>query len=61
LANCLQDRIDIDEYFVRTIKPVANLDFNANIRNIRLDVLGKDFDLTDLNMEYTDLMDHNRL
>ncbi|KAL4122559.1 hypothetical protein QTP88_014865 [Uroleucon formosanum] len=60
LANFLQDRIDIDKYFVSTIKPVANLDSKANIRNV-FDVLGKDLDLADLNMEYTDLMEHNRL
>lgn len=60
LANFLQDHIDIDEYFVRTIKPVAILDFNANMKNV-FDVLGKDIDLADLNMEYTDLMEHNRL
>ncbi|KAL5233951.1 hypothetical protein ACI65C_001361 [Semiaphis heraclei] len=52
--------IDIDKYFVSTIKPVANLDSKANIRNV-FDVLGKDLDLADLNMEYTDLMEHNRL
>jgi len=46
---------------VSTIKPVANLDCNANIRNV-FDVLGKDLDfLADLNMEHTDLMEHNRL
>ncbi|KAL5245424.1 hypothetical protein ACI65C_012834 [Semiaphis heraclei] len=38
LANFLQDRIDIDKYFVSTIKPVANLDSKANIRNV-FDVL----------------------
>ncbi|KAL4132410.1 hypothetical protein QTP88_009564 [Uroleucon formosanum] len=59
LANFLQDHIDIDKYFVSTIKPVANLDSKANIRNV-FDVLGKDLDLADLNMEYTDLMEHNR-
>lgn len=31
LANILQKRIDIDKYFVRTFKPIANLDSNANI------------------------------
>lgn len=57
----MQDRVDIYEYFVSTnIKPVANLDCNANIRNV-FDVLIKYLDLADLNMEYTDLMEHNRL
>jgi len=60
LSNFLQDRIDIDEYFVITIKPVANLDCNANIKNV-FDVLGKDLDLADLNMEYADLIEHDRL
>jgi len=39
---------------------VANLDCNVNIRNV-FDGLGKDLDLADLNVEYTDLMEHNRL
>jgi len=60
LANFLQDRIDINEYFVNTIKPVVNLDCNANIKNV-FEVLGKDLDLADLNIEYTALMKHNRL
>jgi len=60
LANFLQDHIDIDEYFVSIIKPIVNLECNANIKNV-YGVLGKDLDLADLNMEYTDLMEHDKL
>lgn len=60
LSNFLQERIDVDEYFINSIKPVANLDINANIRNA-FDVLGHDLELAILNMEYTDLMEHDRL
>lgn len=53
--------LDIDKYFVNNcIKPVVNLYINVNIKN-SFDVLGHDLDLAGLNMECTDLMEHNRL
>jgi hypothetical protein len=60
LANFLQERIDIYEYFVSTIKPIANFDSNANIKNA-FDIMDNDLDLADLNIEYTDLMEHDKL
>lgn len=54
LTDYLQERIDIDEYFVSTIKPVAN------IRNA-FNGLGNVLELVDLNVEYTDVMEHSRL
>jgi len=60
LPNFLQERIDVDEHIVNIIKPVVNLDSNVNIK-IAYYVLGKDLDLAVLNMEYTVLMEHDKI
>lgn len=60
LANFLKGRIDIDEHFANTIRPVANLDSNADIKSA-FDFLSHGLYLAILNMEYIDLLEYDKL
>lgn len=60
LVEFLNERFEIDTELLKILKPFATLETTSDLKMVH-SILGKDLNLTDLSLEYTELLEHDKI